>query len=197
MKWNIFLLSCFIYCTSCKENETPDVIPTVDNDSVTYFQLKQFINEEVQNVNQTPYYIYKRLIVDNKPIDSVTISKEDFNTLAAIFAEADINDPKVKRYYSESVFEDASTNSFVLTYKSIDPKKAVQTIDVMLDNETQKVKRIDIKKLFDRNDTSYTEHLVWKGGQSYEIIRTGSKNTYQSTQQTQVVWNNKNIRNDE
>jgi len=175
--------------TGCADNNEQGSDATAD--TIQYFQLKQFINKEVAQLQTTPYFIYQLTETGNKK-DSAVVNKEQFAELARPFAEADINNAAVKKYYTESVFEDQSTASFILNYKSKDPARPLQNIDVMLNRENQKVKRVDIRKVYEVKDTVFTEHMVWKANESFQVIKNAIVDTVQTTTKTWVIWNSKN-----
>jgi hypothetical protein len=188
MKYLVAFWFLFIVI-GCSENKTPGV--QVNNDTVQFFQLKQFINSEIAGVKRTPYFIF-RIVEQEGKKDSTPVSNDAFVQMSQPFIDADINDPKLKKYYTESVFADQSTASYVLNYTANDASMQVQNIDVMLNAEDQKVKRIDIRKIYNLNDTSFTEHLVWKPNESFQVIKTAVLDTIQTTSQTRVIWNSKN-----
>lgn len=190
MKLIAALLSILILagCSDANENETDEPVVA---DSVQYFQVKEFIDSEIEAVKTTPYFIYM-ISKNNHVQDSTPIDNNQFIQLAQTFRAIDLNNPKTKKKFRETVFEDQTTESYVLNYEATDASQPVQNIDVMLDSESQQVKRIDIRKLYTTHDTSYTEHLVWKTKESFQIIKIAAIDTMQRTSQIQVIWNSKN-----
>jgi hypothetical protein len=174
---------------SCKSKN--EVSTDEGKDTTTFYQVRQFVDSEINTLKLTPYLIYK-LTVKGDSKDSVVIDTSQFIKLAYQFTENDINDPKIKKLYKETVFEDQSTKSYVLNYTTTDASIATKNIDVMLDNESQELKRIDMRKSYVRNDTAFDERLAWLPNRKFQIIQIATKGNIELTKQTYVVWNDKN-----
>jgi hypothetical protein len=181
----------FFFLIRCSNNNNENNDSGAVADTTQYFQVNHFINKEIEEVKRVPYFIYM-LSKEGDVQDSTPIDNNKFIQLAKPFTEIDLNDKKVKKHYTETVFEDLTSASYVLNYKAQDPSLVIQNIDIMLHNETQQVKRIDLRKMYVNNDTSYTEHLVWKTKESFQIIKSAVIDTMQRTSQIQVIWNSKN-----
>src|SRR4051794_34806992 len=97
-----FLITCCFYF-AC--NQTPDktmISEERKNDTTHFFQVTQFIQSQVAEVNKTPYFIYRIVTTDGKK-DSTAINTSIFNQISNQFLKPDINDESVKKYYKESI----------------------------------------------------------------------------------------------
>lgn len=176
---------------SCKSDTQKSKIQESTNDFIPFFPVKQYLDSQIHHVNTTPYFMYK-VTSDSANTDSSIVTLKDFNTLATSFTNTDITDKKVKKYYKESVFHDLSTQSIVISYTTYKSDLIVQKVDVLLDDEHQKVKRIFIDKKIATNDSIVFEKLGWKANESFSINRIiQTKNRKEYTQKNTIVWNEK------
>lgn len=175
---------------ACKNNS--ENAPTkYNNDTIQFFQVIQFIQSQIDDVNKTPYFIYKIEIVNNKQ-DSTPINNSLFNQYAVTFLSTDINDKKLKPYYKESTFEDESTKSFTINYSTLNKDLELQNLDIILDQDGKTVKRILARKFINYKDSSAIEQLSWKPGERFMINRAVQYVDNKETQkQVIVVWNEK------
>jgi hypothetical protein len=186
-----FIVISIVY--SCKENATnnetrPTVKSNKEADSTSYFQVAAFIQKQIDEVNRTPYFIYKLTVVDAKK-DSTAIDNARFNEIAKQFLQPDINDPSLKKYYTESIFFDETTKSFTLSYTTSNKELEVQNVDVLLEEDGKTVKRILIRKFKSLGDGSAIEQLSWKPNERLQVISRLSSPGTESSTQTVVVWN--------
>jgi len=193
-KW-LLIITTFLVCYSCKRNanqqneaSTNDTT-TQNNDTTRFFQVAQFIQAEIDEVNRTPYFIYKTDIINGKK-DSTAINTAIFNQIASQFLQPDINDEKLKPKYTESIFEDQTTKSFTISYTSKDKALEIQNLEILLAEDGQTVKRIFIRKFYNYPDSSAIEQLSWKPGENFQINRAVQKpGDSEVSHQTTVVWN--------
>jgi hypothetical protein len=178
----------FLY--SCKDKPTSKVETSNkgSNDSTQFFQVSQYIQSQINEVNKTPYFIYKLEVSGNNK-DSLALDNNRFNELAKQFLQPDINDPSIKKYYTESVFFDETTKTFTISYTATNKELPVQNIEVLLLEDGKTVKRIFIRKFYNYTDSSAIEQLSWKPNASFQVMRllqTSGKN--ETSRQTTVVW---------
>ena len=185
----------FIFCAmafaACKNNSVNKQASTAPADTAKFYPLRSFFKEQIQYVDLRNFNIYQTSVKDGKK-DSISITKEVFALIAARFLEHDISAPPIKIQYQESVFHDLSTGSVTLNYKPNNPDAIVQNIDILLDEETNLVKRVFIRAAYNNGDTSFAEQYNWKANKSFQINRTiSAKNGYHSTELNYINWNDK------
>ncbi|GGH79976.1 hypothetical protein HNQ91_004957 [Filimonas zeae] len=175
---------------SCKSKSgTTNDITTYDNDSLTFYPFHGFLQSQIADVVKTPYFIYTITQQEGKR-DSVVISSADFAALTTLFVAWNIDSPAFKKYYREDAFNDASTNSVTLSYSTQNKRLPVQQADVLLEPETQRVKRIFLQIIQNRNDTTFLYKLGWKANKSCSIAKSilpGKGRELSS--HTSIVWN--------
>lgn len=160
-KAGTFLLLYPLLYYACKQNESNTLTnDTGKNDTTHFFQVTQYIQSQIAEVNKTPYFIYKIDITDGKK-DSTAINTSVFNRISAQFLKPDINDKDLKKYYTESIFYDQTTKSFTISYTTNDKQLEIQNIEVLLQEDGQTVKRLFIRKFLNYTDSSAIEQLSW------------------------------------
>ena len=187
----VTLLLIFLTAISCKTNnrKANATLPTADTGK--FYPIADFFRSQIQYVDLRNYTLYKITIKDGKK-DSSGLNKDQFIALAKIFLDRDISSPKIRILYRETVFHDLSTRSYTLNYSPIDHNAVVQNIDVLLDEETNQIKRVFIRSVYTRADTGFTEQCSWKAFKSFRINRSmQSKNGKQSTEFNYINWNDK------
>lgn len=185
----ILIVIAFTQCTNKKKNAAAST-PAVD--TTVFFPVNEFIKNDIKDVQQNPYHIYK--ITSHKPEkrDSVTISVDDFMLLADLFLKKDITKQPLKSIFKESVFHDLTTKSITLLYSTTDSVSDIKNVIVLLDDKNNKPKRIFIRSYFNKGDYFMNEQLNWKIGKSFQIIRsTFGNNRKGSEEETTIIWNDK------
>ena len=187
----VFFLILSLFCFSCHNSNKGDSQNTDQADSATFFQVTQFIKNEVDEVNKTPYYIYK-VEINNGKKDSTPINNTIFNQLSGTFLKPDLNDKSLKPKYKVNIFEDQTTQSFTISYSATDKDLEIQNIEILLKDDAKTVKRIFIRKFINYTDSSAIEQLSWRPGESFQINRSvETADNTENTRQTTVVWNQK------
>jgi len=186
---SLFILLLLTF--SCKNKSTKPIASTTD--TTHFFSVSNFFINELADVKRTPYPIYKITTKASGSKDSSAINRTEFATLSAQFIACDINNSSQKQHYKEVVFKDNSTKSVTLNYSSINKNFPIQSIDVLLDEETNNVRRIFIRQALYNNDSSTTVLYSWKANKSFTITRSVvKKDGTKYSEQQYVNWNDKN-----
>lgn len=176
---------------SCKNNATNGITVSEKNDTTKFFQINQYIQGQIKEVNATPFFIYKIESINNQK-DSTPINTAIFNLLSKQFLQPDINNESIKKYYTESIFEDQTTKGFTISYSTTNKQLELQNVEILLNEDGQTVKRLFLRKFFNYSDSSAIEQLSWKPGESFQLSRSVQKPGNDETlHQTMVVWNKK------
>jgi hypothetical protein len=156
-----------------------------------FFDVRHYITTDLEDIKKTPYYIYKLDIVNGKK-DSTTVTAAEAADFANGFLTPDINDPAIKQYYKENIFQDRTINSFTITYTTTNKDLEIQNLDVLLKEDGSTVKRLFIRKFLNENDTARMEQWSWKPGESFEVNRLITpENKQEISHRTIIVWNEK------
>ena len=187
----LFCLSACLVLVSCKNGEQK-ARNTAGIDTTKFYPMNDFIKSQIEFVDLRSFYIYQKNDL-NGVKDSIALTKESFKKIAAIFLEKDISSADKKQHYTETVFHDLSTKSYTLNYRAKDIAEAIQNIDVLLDENTNQVKRIFIRSEFQHNDTSVVEQCNWKADKSFQINRFSKTPAgFKLNEFTYVNWNDQN-----
>lgn len=185
------VLFIFSALMACHSNTNYTIAKPVMADTAKFYPLAAFFKSQIQYVDLRNFPIYKITLQDGKK-DSVSLNKEEFISWAGIFLARSISDPTIKGLYTETVFHDLSTASYTLNYTTADTAAEVRNIDILLDEETNNVKRIFIKSLYKRGDTSIEEQCNWKAFKSFQVNRSlQTHNGYNRTSLNYINWNDK------
>ncbi len=181
--------------TSCKNGKTSkesidSSAKNSNQDTTTFFNTKGFFINEIKDVKETPYFMYTTIITNGKRTDSFPLIFDQFAVLAQQFVDIDITNPTLKHFYQENVYRDLTTKTINFNYKTTNKQLEVQNIDVLIEEETNKVVYIFIRTLKNYPDSAVSKQLNWNKDKSFLINKSVSKldGSRISTQQW-VNWN--------
>lgn len=186
----------FVMFQSCKSQpETTAAIPAPAakqvTDSAVSYPINAYIRQQVVDVDTTPYFLYQLKTVNGKK-DSTIVKRSVFDSTTKRFLYPDLEHESLKRNYAESVFQDATTNSYTFTYTAKQKYLSVQSASILLDTASQQVKWIFINALTSNDDSTVIERANWQGGKSCSISRSVSyKGGKESREDIKFVWNDK------
>jgi hypothetical protein len=185
-QWLLFLLLAFFSCkNAAPAPKTKEELQATD--TAHFYPLETYFKDQIQYVDLRNFNLY-RITVKNGIRDSAAISKDEFLAVASTFLRYDIAEPAVKALYRETSFEDLSTGSLTLNYKPDDKKATVQNIDVLMDQEGHMVKRIFIRAIYTKGDTTVTEQCSWKSNRSLQVNRSIEAKNYNVTELNFINW---------
>ncbi len=187
----MLLTFIFMCTTSCTENNYSENNKAPSGDSIAFFPVHEYLQNEIKNVNSSLPTIYSKIESNGKK-DSGTLSIEEYNTIAHSFLEDNIRDETIKKYYTQNIFQDNTTASFTFSYSTRNNSLPLQSVDVLVDTATQNVKRVFMLRSMRKGDTTITEKMGWKTNSSFFINRIislpGNKETIE---QISVMWDHK------
>ena len=128
----------------------------------------------------------------NPKKDSSVSNNAEISELSKQFTSPDLNDPAVKKYFTETTFFDETTQTFSISYSTTNKALNLQNVDVLFKEDGETVKRIFIRKFYHYNDSSAIEQLSWKPDESFQISRLVQyPDSKETSRQITVVWNAK------
>ena len=181
------LLILFVACNNQPQMESK--FKTVTSDTTQFYPLKNYLISQIKTVDKSEDKISKVTITDGHK-DSALITKETFDLLAKNFIEFNIADSSVKKFYTQNIFLDQTTNSNTFTYTTNNEDLPIQSAEVLLDAASNDVKRIFFTVMAHSGDSSITKKMGWKNNSSFfinSIIQ--QKDKKETVQQTTVSWN--------
>lgn len=180
------LLMLFVVSCSSGKKSPEEEIRTYDT-ATLYYDIPLAIQNEIAEIKRTFAFTYAITTANNQK-DSVTIDTTAFLQLATPFIESNLNDRRYRKYYKEDLFEDGDTRSIVLNYSTNHPDLPLRSASVLLDNETQDLKRIDIMRSFAAKDSTTEERLSWTAGKSFQVVKIVTSKGKEFIRQTNVFW---------
>lgn len=191
--WRIifFLFAVLTISMSCGHTNNAST-EKATADSVKYYPLDYYWKNQLRDIDSSPFYIYKIITSGNKK-DSSEITNTECNALAAYFYTINPDEDHFKKLYKETVFRDESTASITFNYTALNDTSAIRSIDILIDPNTQDVKRVFISKSYNNGDTLITEKAGFKTRANFYINTIKEvKNTTPLQHQMIVVWNQNN-----
>lgn len=183
----VAMLGLFFSCTNQPQMESK--FNTVAPDSIQFYPLKNYLTSQIKSVDESENKIYK-ISISEQHKDSALITKETFDSLAKQFIEFNIEDSSIKKFYTQNIFSDQTTNSNTFTYSTNRDDLPLQSAEVLLDATTNNVKRVFLTVISHLGGNTVTKKMGWKNNSSFfinSIIQQTGKR--ESVQQTTVSWN--------
>lgn len=183
-----FLLLLGIFVSSCGEGNRQQPATTPLADTAKFYPFDQFISEQIRFVDLRNFDIQQKITV-NSTTDSTLINKQQFIQLANTVLNVAADWNSKKHLYKESVFQDLSTASYTINYTAIDPAIKLQRIDILLNEETNIIKRLFLRESWTLNDTLYTKQYSWLADHGFQVVTTKNHPEYNHTQTIAIDWN--------
>lgn len=190
MKKCIYLFALLFAIASCQNKK---IVKTekANPDSTKFYALNIFFKEQIVDVDLRAYTIYLIKELNGKR-DSIGIDKDLFKSYASVFLNKDVSTPEMHDKFTETIFHDLSTNSYTLNYRAKSVDEPIQNIDILLDENTNIVKRVFIRTETTKKDTSIIEQCNWKAGKSFQINRVSkTPSGYVSNEFNYINWNDR------
>jgi len=179
----------FIAIFSCHSKQNAGDEISYQNDTVTFYPLQNYFYEQLKAVDTASVFIYKTTIKNSGIKDSMALSKDAFKNIAADCMQYNISDSSIKKFYKESLFYDESTDSYTFNYSTKNVHLPLQSASILLDKNTQQVKRIFLTIEKNYNDSSITEKISWKNNSNFSINRIISYTSgKENTEEIFVAW---------
>lgn len=189
MKIWIPLLSLIIIVQGCKQHPQQPDIKTPVSDTANFYPIASFIQEQIEetDLNNLPRSCTHTF---DKQKRTVSLSRDSFLILTKKF-QVPINlFASQKHLYKETVLQDLSTQSYTLSYQTINPgSAALEYLDILLNDQTKRVKRIEMQQTIETDSITTTEHLSWRTNKGFIISskHTGKQGTLH-TEIWEVDW---------
>jgi len=196
MKYTFLALITGCFFAACS-NPSPsnNAVKTAGTDSSAapqdFFPVPDYIGGQVKIIDSLKLPISKTVTINNRPVLSAATDTE-LGELARQFREPDINDPALKKQYTQTSIADQSVPSITLIFSTVDTSLVIQKINVYIQPDPVKSDRVTgiyIEKHFNRNDTGYNQKLYWKTDKNMQIITEKKvKGNSLPMEQTKISW---------
>lgn len=188
----LILLLAFAACNGKPGTTTGSDSLSAKNNSLKnepFYPIAEYIQSQIAYLDSTPLAIEKHTYVNNKRTDSTTIDRNALRQLAEEFLKPDLNDPKIKPFYTENTYQDLTINSITFNYTTTNSNQELRQADVLLTPGNNKVKNVIFRKNRMAGDTAVSINGLWKHNMNFQINYTFTPaNGKLQTKQIKVIW---------
>jgi len=175
---------------SCKNsNKNSKNTPGKYVDTIQFYSYLSKINSELDSLVKNNIPLQLVVTDSSKKEKKQALEVEQFKLLVSNFLLKDITTMPVKQFYKESIFTDLTTSSIVINYTTTMDSLPIKNVDILLsDNNGNKIKRMDMKVMFAKTDSTITENYAWIFGKSFYINRYAEANGKGISTSNRVNW---------
>jgi mannitol-specific phosphotransferase system IIBC component len=168
----VFTMSSILLgISSCKKNpQSSDKVQESDTTKKdTYFSLKQYYNDHINNVGGQPYTIIQMTSKDGKQWDSLMTDafEINWNKIKDVFFKTDIGYVQFLNQYDFQIIKDTSTNRIQYIYSALNNDLKTKQLIITVDDEYYRVKGIQINttevSLTGKTDDLYQKWIFLTG----------------------------------
>lgn len=178
---HILFITALLFAVSCAQDETHD------NKDTIFYPIAGTINAELKELDSLPVGINK-YITENEKTDTGLANRDELKAASLEMTRPDISDPTIKKYYKETVFYDKTSDHLTMSYSSNSAKTPVKKVEVLIRQETEKVRSIFVEKSFERNDTAFSQRMVWSPGRSMQVTTIANAGGRENAKTVKYVW---------
>jgi hypothetical protein len=171
IKWICPIIPLLLVFTACNNTAKNKEGKTVIGDTAHYYPLSTYLQEQISenDLRNLPRTLRYR---NNDQTSQQLLNRDSFLLLTNLFTDACDYFSKHKYLFSETVMHDLSTQSYTLSYRPFQTEKAELTyVDILLSENSQLVKRIDIRRSRQKMNEIINEHLSWRTDKGFLITR--------------------------
>lgn len=164
----IFFLGVIVLFACNNESEKQNTNSDVFVDTIYYFDYVSKMNRELDSIFLRKDIVLLSISSDSskekiQPIDSLQI-----RNFAQEFISKDITKMPLKQFYKENIFTDLTINTTVINYTTQKDSLPIKKVDVLLNAANgEEVKRIDMKLIYAKADSTVSENYAWVFGKSF------------------------------
>lgn len=178
---------CMGYITACTNPIKNQAI--IAPDTANYYPIVSFIAAQISYVDLRNFTIQKKTGTQEF-IDSSIINKTEFVQLTAPLLQKLQNWHTQKQGYKETIFQDLGTKSYTINYTAISKLIPIQSIDILLNDQTNMLKRLFIKERIKKNDQDIFTQYNWIADQRFQInTSTRTPANFNTETKLEVAWN--------
>ncbi len=188
--YSIYLIGIIIvFFTSCDTVDHDQHKKTTSvADTAKYYPVDGFIQEQIRFVELRDFTINKTTTIGSTAINTI-LQKKDFVREVQIVENAVIQFTKNKHLFKETVFQDLGTESYTINYTAIEPSFPIQRIDVLLNEQTNIIKRLFVREINQTKDTLLTRQYSWEADHRFQISTSKESAGTSHTATVNVQWN--------
>ena len=182
-----FAIVIFFSCKNSNKNSKNTSGKFVD--TIQFYSYLSKINSELDSLAKNNIPLQLVVTDSSKKEKKQALEVEQFKLLVSNFLLKDITTMPVKQFYKESIFTDLTTSSIVINYTTTMDSLPIKNVDILLsDNNGNEIKRMDMKVMFAKTDSTITENYAWIFGKSFYINRYAEANGKGISTSNRVNW---------
>ncbi len=191
---NIFFrfgLFCVFCCgmIACNNNQPADSSANkAVADTAQFYPIAGFISDEMKYVDLRNFTIVEKKS-NGTDTSSREISKDEFLAAAAVILQDAQWFMANKNLFTETIFQDLGTESYTINYSST--KAPINSINLLLNQQTNLPKRLFIRSIQQSGDTAITKQYSWITNKQFVISSSKrTENGYTESSTSQISWKN-------
>ncbi|MFY8127696.1 MAG: hypothetical protein ACOVMM_04915 [Chitinophagaceae bacterium] len=167
------LLFCISFIVSCNSTNNQPPLETV-KDTTNFYPLNVMLDNQLADLQRSPFYIYKKTTINNKMVDSIAFPLDSLYKVIQQFKQYNIDTVGKKEYYTESSFQDLSTNSISLVYTTTNSNMEVINQTILLNQDNNNLKNALVRVI--QKGTNYQIQYNFKPNKSLRISTIKQQN---------------------
>lgn len=171
----LFVIVVLVSCNNETEKQKTD--SSVFVDTVNYFGYVNKMSIELDSIIKRNDIVLLSVSSDSSKEYIQQIDSIQVKSYAQDFISKDITKMPLKQFYKENIFTDLTTNSAVINYTTQNDSLPIKKVDILLNaTNGEEVKRIDMKLIYAKADSTITENFAWVFGKSFYKNRYAEAN---------------------
>lgn len=167
------LLFCICFIVSCNSTNNQPPLETI-KDTTNFYPLNVMLDNQLADLQRSPFYIYKKTTINNKMVDSIAFPLDSLYKVIQQFKQYNIDTVGKKEYYTESSFQDLSTNSISLIYTTTNSNMEVINQTILLNQDNNNLKNALVRVI--QKGTNYQIQYNFKPNKSLRISTIKQQN---------------------
>ena len=190
LKWICCIIPLLLVFAACNNTAKNKEGKAVIGDTAHYYPLSTYLEEQISenDLRNLPRTLRYR---NNDQTSQHLLNRDSFLILTKLFTEIGDYFSRNKNLFSETVMHDLSSQSYTLSYRPFQTDQVeLAYVDILLSENSQLVKRIDIRRNRQKLNEIIHEHLSWRTDKGFLITReTETADTSRhSTEVIDVSW---------
>lgn len=162
----LFVLGIIISC----KNKPNTTLEKPNADTVPFYAYLFEIKKDIDSIKTKSKPVTLTNYTASNTLQTVKVKPDEVDKYCTELFTLDITQPNLKPFYKEELFNDLTTQSSVISYTTQKDSLPVKSVNILLDAKDGKtIKRVDIKKMFSRNDSLIQENYSWVFNKNYYV----------------------------
>lgn len=185
-----FALLLLMACSNPDSTAAQDDKAATDSSATQpLYPFSQYLQHELEYIDSMPLAVEKIVRQEGRTTDSGIINKTSFKSAIAFFTSIDPNKTELRSQYTETSFNDLSTEAITFSISSKNATLPLQQADILLHPTTQQVKSVALSIEQSFADSSVSTKVLWKHHMKCQLAQTIQYKDGRSINRiTEYVW---------